>query len=54
MHPRARIADLHVVEHHGGLLIHDSRLGQEHELHPLTALVWKHADGETSVAALTA
>lgn len=50
MKPRARIHDLRVVEHEGGLFIHDLQRGVEHSLHPLTACVWKHADGETTVA----
>ncbi|MGE0040509.1 MAG: hypothetical protein AB7V01_04935, partial [Vicinamibacterales bacterium] len=49
MNPRARISGLTVVEQDGGLLIRDADRNVEHSLHPLTAFVWKLADGETPV-----
>lgn len=54
MTPRARSAALEVVEQPDGLLVRDLDSNREHTLHPLTAFVWRHADGETSVADLAA
>lgn len=54
MHPRARIAGITVIERDGGLLIHDTERHVEHHLHPLTAFVWKHADGQSTVPEITA
>ena len=54
MLPRARIAGLVVTETAEGLHIHDTERQHTHTLHPLAALVWKHADGRTSVSELTA
>jgi hypothetical protein len=54
MTPRARTAGLEIVDHASGLLIRDRASHAEHSLHPLTAFVWKNADGHTPVADLAA
>ena len=54
MTPRARTTGLDVADHDGGLRIRDRATDSEHILHPLTAFVWKHADGDTRVEDLAA
>ncbi|MDE3154833.1 MAG: PqqD family protein [Acidobacteriota bacterium] len=54
MYPHARIDGLEVTERESGLHVYDRTREEVYHLHPLTAFVWKQADGRTSVADLAA
>ncbi|HVB39202.1 MAG TPA: PqqD family protein, partial [Vicinamibacterales bacterium] len=54
MHPHARIDGLEVTDSESGLHVYDRTREEVYQLHPLTAFVWKQADGRTSVVDLAA
>ena len=53
MKPLARHVDLICTETAGELVIQDTLLKETHRLSPLKALVYRHANGQTSVSELT-
>ena len=54
MHPRARTTDIETTRIEDELHILDVTTGVAHRLHPMTACVWRHADGTRTVADLLA
>ena len=52
MHPKARTYKLHVHDVGDELVVYDQHLEKAHRLNPTAAFIWRHADGNTSVAAL--
>ena len=50
--PRARAAGLIVREIAGELLVYDRDRNKAHSLNQTAALIWKHCDGQTTVAHL--
>ena len=52
--PRSRTEDLLIQDVDGEVVLYDEASDEAHLLNPTTALVWKHSDGETSVAELAA
>ncbi len=51
---RARSKDLLVQKLKEELLVYDLKSEVAHCLNPLTALIWEHADGKTSIAEMAA
>ena len=54
MPPQARKQDLIVAEVDDELVVYDKLRDRAHQLNPLAGLVWRHCDGRTTVAELTA
>lgn len=52
--PRARKDQLLVEEVKDELVVYDLKLEKAHLLNPVAAFVWRHCDGETTVAQLVA
>lgn len=52
MKAKARIEGMIVTEGRKGLIVHDTKYDLRHELPPLAALIWQHADGKTGIARL--
>ena len=52
--PRQRDRDLILADADDELVIYDKSRDRAHHLNPVAALVWRHCDGETTVAELTA
>jgi hypothetical protein len=50
--PKRRLADLLIRELPEETLIYDQRCNKAHSLNAVSALIWRHCDGETPVAAL--
>src|SRR5215510_8209919 len=54
MHPKARRGDVIVKEFERDCLLYDEQSLRVHELNGAAAIVWRHADGNTSIAELAA
>lgn len=54
MKPLARHLDLICTDQGGDLIVHDTRRQETHRLSPLMAVVYRHADGRTSLTEMVA
>jgi hypothetical protein len=51
--PKARNEDLIVAKVDDELVVYDKSRDRAHHLNPVAALVWRHCDGQTTLAELT-